>query len=209
MTCRLLCWCLLNGGTLDKSCCSARIDKGGTASAPAAGRSLAYKDLMKMMVKGEKVEVLKYLRSMPSDESSCMRKKLLRGLELMQKKGGGGISSGSESSDHEGKRAHRPNRDSSEVRYLFIYNCFTSTSSSLGPIEPHGIELFSKLDADWLLSFKTLPLQFLDISPLSCHLATLSCHSFYIPFYSTCYVLLYYLLYIARILTITWQCTSF
>jgi serine/threonine protein kinase len=73
------------------------------ASAPAAGRALSSKDLMKMMVKGEKAEVLTYLRTLPVEERGTMRRKLLKGLEAMQNRKTGEVSSGSESSESNSK----------------------------------------------------------------------------------------------------------
>jgi hypothetical protein len=96
-----------------------------SASAPAAGRPLSSKELMKMMVRGEKVEVLKYLRSLSPDESAAMRRKLLHGLDVMQhRRNGSTTSSGSESSENEMKGngaagGGRKTGDSSEVRASF------------------------------------------------------------------------------------------
>lgn len=73
------------------------------ATAPSAGRGLSSKDLMKMMVRGEKAEVLTYLRSLPIEERGVMRRKLLKGLDTMQNRKNGETSSGSESSESAAK----------------------------------------------------------------------------------------------------------
>ena len=88
------------------------------ASAPAAGRALSSKDLMKMMVKGEKAEVLTYLRTLPVEERGTMRRKLLKGLEAMQNRKTGEVSSGSESSESNSKmrRMSITQGDSADVR---------------------------------------------------------------------------------------------
>jgi len=83
------------------------------ASAPAAGRPLTSKDLMKMMVRGEKVEVLKYLRTLPVEERGPMRRKLLKGLDVLQNRRNGETSSSSESG--ESGLAKRRQSDSADV----------------------------------------------------------------------------------------------
>lgn len=81
-----------------------------------------------MMVRGDKVDVLKYLRTLPPEEGSVMRKKLLRGLEVIQNKGnesdehGSSKSSGSQRS--KGVNLPSARRDSSDVRNIPVLRSF-------------------------------------------------------------------------------------
>lgn len=47
---------------------------------------MSVKELTRMMVSGKKAEVLKYLRSVPPDVSTEIRKKLLYSIDQVQKK---------------------------------------------------------------------------------------------------------------------------
>lgn len=66
------------------------------------------KELTKMMLRGQKVEVLKYLRSLPPGESSAMRRKLLEKIENMKNKRYSRTSSESESSGSEKLASNSP-----------------------------------------------------------------------------------------------------
>lgn len=71
-----------------------------------------------MMVRGEKAEVLKYLRTLPLEERGVMRRKLLQGLEVIQSRRNSEASSGSES-NNETEVKRKPSlssADAAEVR---------------------------------------------------------------------------------------------
>lgn len=47
---------------------------------------MSAKDLTRMMLSGKKEDVMRYLRSLPPDESTRLRKKLLFNIDQMQRK---------------------------------------------------------------------------------------------------------------------------
>ena len=76
-----------------------------------------------MMVRGEKAEVLKYLRTLPLEERGVMRRKLLQGLEVIQSRRNSETSSGSES-NNESEVKRKPSlssADAAEVRGSSVF----------------------------------------------------------------------------------------